>query len=416
MLNATDNGKQLHIFGQFPYNSRMTRRFGLIYTIFSILVLTVLTVLAIGRLSSARTANLDEAQSSYQRLRAQLVEAGAAPPVSNALREYATVVPTVQSLVLFDPDRGLRYVWTADNGILAIDRDAFDSFRGFPDYRLNDVRQIRFRDDVAEDFYLDAVYRVLSFEDAYIPLRDSLIALLGFAFVTVLIVLALGHSGSTRVGPEEAPTTHSTPSPEVEPVISSAATPETHDHRPAGAANAEDFAYEEISIDELATEPGEPGTLFNPVTGLSHHDHLERRLGLELERSAYNDQDLVCLLVRFAELSGPEEYVERAKQILSAFQFADLCFEYDDSAFCVVLPNTELPQGLRQAESFHKRHPECHIGLSARNGRLVEARRLLTETERSLSHAATDSARVVGFRPDPRKYRQFVTRQMSVDE
>jgi len=204
------------------------------------------------------------------------------------------------------------------------------------------------------------------------------------------------------------------------PTTASVMPPETHATRPAAGPESEDFAFEEIPLEELATQPGDPGTLFNPVTGLSHHDHLERRLGLELERSAYNDQDLVCLLVRFAGLSGAgtgsEAYVERARQILSTFQFEDLCFEYDDSTYCVVLPNTELPQGLRQAESFHKRHPECHIGLSARNGRLVEARRILTETERSLSHAATEPARVVGFRPDPRKYRQFVTRQMSVEE
>ncbi|MFW6291425.1 MAG: hypothetical protein ACOC7V_03780, partial [Spirochaetota bacterium] len=217
---------------------------------------------------------------------------------------------------------------------------------------------------------------------------------------------------AAKRGSHSSQSGHASPAEVEEPV----AAPETHDHRPVEEAEADDLAYEEISLEELATQPSEPGTLFNPVTGLSHHDHLERRLGLELERSAYNDQDLVCVLVRFAQLSGPEAYVERARQILSTFQFEDLCFEYDENTFCVVLPNTELPQGLRQAESFHKRHPDCHIGLSARNGRLVEARRILTETERSLGHAATEQAGVVGFRPDPRKYRQFVTRQMSVDE
>ncbi|MFW5741641.1 MAG: hypothetical protein ACOC2D_00070 [Spirochaetota bacterium] len=419
----------------------MIRRFGLLYTVFSVLVLVVLVVLVLGRLTTARNANLSEAEASFGRLQSQLAEQGETDaPVTELLREYASIVPTVRAVVLFDPERGLRYVWTAEADLLAVPASDFAGFRGYPEYRLNDVGQVRLREQIALDggsrFYLDAVYRVLSFTDAYPALRDSLVSLLVFAFLTVLVALALGRAdgapsptraASAPAHPSGAPTqapqpetpagdapAESAPQPEYAPPGSGAVVaPETHDRL---SESDWDHSYEEISVEEIATEPGDPGTLFNPVTGLSHRDHLERRLGLELERSAYNDQDLTCLIVRFPGMVGEEAYVERAKQVLGTFQFEDLCFEYDPTSYCVVLPNTELPQGLRQAESFRKRHPDSIIGLSARNGRLVEARRVLTEAERSLDHAANEPGGIVGFRPDPRKYRQFVTQHLAGEE
>lgn len=409
----------------------MIRRFGLLYTVFSIVVLAVLVVLVLGRLTNARNANLDEAEASFQRLRSQLAERSETDaPATDVLREYASIVRTARAVVLFDPDRGLRYVWTAEADLLAVPGGDFAGFRGFPEYRLDDVSQVRLRDQVAvadgSRFYLDVVYRVLSFGDAYPALRDSLVSLLVFAFLTVLVALALGRGERVRASaptatrspepagaPVEAPEDEE-PTPE-QPRAQTVSSPAPETHEPAAETDG-DHSYEEIPVEEIATEPGDPGTLFNPITGLSHREHLERRLGLELERSAYNDQDLTCLIVRFPSLPGEEAYAERAKQVLATFQFEDLCFEYDATSYCVVLPNTELPQGLRQAESFRKRHPDSIIGLSARNGRLVEAHRVLTEAERSLNHAASEPGGIVGFRPDPRKYRQFVTQHLGSEE
>lgn len=398
----------------------MHRRFGLLYTVFSVVVLVVLVVLVLARLTNARSANLDEAEASFQRLRSQLAEPDDGDRrATDVLRDYASVVPTARAVVLFDPERGLRYVWTADSDLLDVPGSDFSGFRGFPEYDLKDAGQVRLRDQVTtadgSRFYLDVVYRVLSFPDAYPALRDSLISLLVFAFLTVLVALVLGRADAPAAtserepatGPRDEPPARPAPEPPPRPA------PETHE----SAARAEpDRAYEEIPVEEIATDPGDPGTLFNPVTGLSHREHLERRLGLELERSAYNDQDLTCLIIRFPEIAGEDTYVDRAKQILATFQFEDLCFEYDETSYCVVLPNTELPQGLRQAESFRKRHPDSTIGLSARNGRLVEAHRVLTEAERSLNHAANEPGGIVGFRPDPRKYRQFVTQHLASEE
>jgi GGDEF domain-containing protein len=406
---------------EFAYNSTMIRRFGLIYTSFSLVVLVVLTVLVLARVNTARTQNIQEAQASYRRIQNELRTAAAnEEALPDVLREYASLVPTTRALVLYNPDRGLRYVWTSRSELLGMPRDELSDFRGFPDYRLDEVGEILIRERVQTDSaratYLDGIYRVLTFADAYPALRDSLIALLAFALLTVLVLLALGRharSAETQSSPQA-------PGAAVEPDREHVAPESAPSEAPANVDSEaaeeivhpnESVTYEEIALEELASDPGDPGTLFNPVTGLSHREHLEKRLGLELERAAYNDQDLTCLLIRFVRLDGADAYVDASQHVLATFQFEDLCFEYDQDSFCVILPNTELPQGLRQAEAFRKKHPYCVIGASARNGRLVEAGRVLTEADRSLTHAANETGGVVGFRPDPRKYRQFVTKQ-----
>lgn len=384
----------------------MLRRFGLLYSIFGVLVLVVLAVLVLGRLNTARSANIQEAQASYRRLESDLADASTLEQIRTQLRDYSRIVPTIQALVLYDPDLGLQFIWTSESDLLLLPAGELRQFRGIPRYSISEITQLRISENVssADGFRLtlDAVYSVLGFADAYLPLRDSLFALLGFAFLTVTVVLIIGRQ----------PNTSSRERVDRSSVVRAADTssaPETH----VSPARPPVEQTEEIAIEELPMDSSEPGTLFNPITGVSHRAHLDKRLGLELERSAYNDQDLTCALVRFPNLRGEDEYVQAASLVLAAYQFEDLCFEYDQTTFCVILPNTELPQGIKQAEAFRKRNPEAVIGMSARNGRLVEAGRVLKEADSSLGHATTEPGRIVGFRPDPRKYRQFVTQQFA---
>ncbi len=397
----------------------MYRRFGLLYVVFSLLVLAVLVVLVVVRVNTTREFNVQEAQTSFIRLQGRIREAlvpgdergGDPGPI---IREYAEQVPTVQAIVLYDPNEGLRYVWTSNVDMLAFAKGDLSELRGFPSYDISEVSQFKisgpFEVSDSPRLFMDGIYSVLSFSDAYVPLRDSLIALLAFAFVTVLIAIGLNMSR----GPRPESTTPSVP-----------VAKDSSASRPAEAAvpetlpiNPTEPLLEEVDIEEIATDPGEPGTLFNPVTNLSYRQHLGKRLGLEMERAAYNDQDLTCVLVRFEDATeGGEAYSQRAGQILAAFKFEDLCFEYGSDTFCVILPNTELSRGIREAESFKGDHRgKMYFGLSARNGRLVEASRVLGEAERSLEHAQHEPGGIVGFRPDPRKYRQFVTQHLGPSE
>ncbi|MEE8440316.1 MAG: hypothetical protein V3S41_01245 [Spirochaetia bacterium] len=406
----------------------MYHRFGLLYVVFSLLVLSVLVVLVVVRVNTIREFNVQEAQTSFIRLQGRVREAldpgdGRDGDLGSIIREYAEQVPTVQAIVLYDPNEGLHYVWTSDVEVLAFAKSDLSELRGFPSYDISDVSQIKvggpFEVGESSRLFMDGIYGVLSYSDAYVPLRDSLIALLAFAFVTVLI--AIGLNLSRRSPLEPAPLARRD---QADMGAAQSSMPTADDRRISDPAEATpqrtpsvtptEPLLEEVDIEEIATDPGEPGTLFSPVTNLSYRVHLERRLGLELERAAYNDQDLTCALVRFEDATeGGEAYSRRAGQILAAFKFEDLCFEYGDAAFCVILPNTELSRGIREAESFKGDHRgKIYFGLSARNGRLVEASRVLGEAERSLEHAQHEPGGIVGFRPDPRKYRQFVTQHL----
>lgn len=390
----------------------MYRRFGLLYVVFSLLVLAVLVVLVVVRVNTTREFNVQEAQTSFIRLQGRIREAldagdgriGGGDP-GPIIREYAEQVPTVQAIVLYDPNEGFRYVWTSNVDILPFAKSDLSEFRGFPSYDISEVSQIKtsapFDIDSSSRLYVDGIYGVLSFSDVYAPLRDSLITLLAFAFVTVLIAIGLNMSRKPRATDDH---------PADQPAET--ARPDTPPEAPA------EPLLEEVDIEEIATDPGEPGTLFNPVTNLSYREHLEKRLGLELERAAYNNQDLTCILVRFEDAAeGSDAYNQRAEQILASFRFEDLCFEYGNDAFCMILPNAELSRGIREAESFKGDHRgKMYFGLSARNGRLVEASRVLGEAERSLDHAHREPGGIVGFRPDPRKYRQFVTQHLGSSE
>lgn len=429
----------------------MYRRFGLLYVVFSLLVLAVLVVLVVMRVNTAREFNVQEAQTSFIRLQGRVRETLDAEEgwITDSdpgpiIRAYVEQVPTVQALVLYDPNDGFRYVWTADVDILAFARSDLSELRGFPSYDINEVSQIKisapFDVSGSSRLYMDGIYNVLGSADIYAPLRDSLIALLAFAFVTVLIAIAVNMSREPRVEaapvPDRSREPPATRDPEISgsdsgvsdssTVRSSSPVPgdPTASHvadtiRPETLpADSPEPLLEEVDMEEIATNPGEPGTLFSPITNLSYREHLEKRLGLELERAAYNDQDLTCMLVHFQDAAGGgETYSQRAGQILAAFKFEDLCFEYGDDAFCVILPNAELSRGIREAESFRSDHRgKIHFGLSARNGRLVEASRVLGEAERSLEHAQHEPGGIVGFRPDPRKYRQFVTQHLGPGE
>ena len=417
----------------------MFRRFALLYSVFSVLVLAVLVVLVVVRVNTVRDFNLQDAQTSFIRLQGRVRTAlqGSDRELGPVIREYAEQVPTVRAIVLYDPQDGFQYVWTAEIDVLGFSRSDLSELRGYPTYNLKEVSQAKVSGPLdgsaGTRLYLDAIYRVLDYRDAYGPVRDSLIALLAFALLTVLIALFMNYSRRNR----------SMVAASDEPVVSPAsATP----HDPAGQPVPRDQSpgmqaagpgrpdtvwdeplipesrtvepvLEEVDLEEISTDPGEPGTLFSPVTSLSYREHLEKRLDLELQRSASNDQDLTCILVRFPDArDGGEEYHRRAREILAEFRFEDLCFEYSNDTFCVVLPNTELSSGIRQAEAFKGSHRgTMFFGLSARNGRLVESSRVLGETERSLDHAQKEPGGIVGFRPDPRKYRQYVTRDSAAN-
>ena len=106
--------------------------------------------------------------------------------------------------------------------------------------------------------------------------------------------------------------------------------------------------------------------------------------------------------------------------LLNKFTYQDMLFEYGDNGFAAIIPNMELDKAIREIKDFIKticpmRPDNCVLsaGLSSRNGRLLNGSRLIAEAARALGKASSESDnKIIGFRPDPEKYRQFIASQI----
>ncbi len=143
----------------------------------------------------------------------------------------------------------------------------------------------------------------------------------------------------------------------------------------------------------------------------------------ELKKSASFDQDLVLTLV-----GSPEKYISNNatefKEILNKhFPFHDLIFRFNDNIFGIMLPNTDLEQGIHQIELFDQKFVSSStkslkfpimFGLSSRNGRLISGNIILKEAKAALIKAMSDNDfPIVGFRPNPARYREYLSKLRS---
>ena len=187
---------------------------------------------------------------------------------------------------------------------------------------------------------------------------------------------------------------------------------------------SDDFSFledEDLTSDEsfdqsetgsgVSTGDGEP-TLYNPETGLGWEAFLEERLGLELERSASFDQDLVLIMIR----KGPTDDMEHISgKIKDAYSYHDLIFEAGSEALAMIDPNKDLDDAIENIQSlFKKLEVEEGIsglscGLSSRNGRLITGKRLIHEADTSLNKC-DDENPIVGFRSDPERFREYLSK------
>ncbi|MBN2445069.1 MAG: diguanylate cyclase [Spirochaetales bacterium] len=163
--------------------------------------------------------------------------------------------------------------------------------------------------------------------------------------------------------------------------------------------------------------------LFSPQTGLGWKEHLSQRLGFEINRTASFNQDMVLAFImidKFGDItSGSEIYETIAKIILATFPFQDLAFEYGKGCYGVILPDTDLYEGIKNLEIFQKKISgkviqnqaiTVSIGLSSRNGRLLSPATIIREAQRALERATEEGrSRIIAFKADPEKYRKTLS-------
>jgi|GEM_PF-1299321 len=426
----------------------MKRGFSVAYTAFAVLFFLGLGVLFVVRITSVREGHANEARTHY-RILSQLVADNIAsrglpaPTASqNAVEQVRGRATGLAAVEVYSADGTLDYLWAENPSYIAGQPRTATQPSG-QSLRIDSLGDITFSGSIQNKtdrpLIVKAAYHVLAPRDVFRLLRDSLIAVVAFALVTVLIAVLLmlssnreeaaparaGNGGAAGFAKTTSPSSGTQKQGDPGPAARGGTdSSRTHtgsgsEHLPAGDRENEQPVTTpggRYEIEEVA-EIGNEG-MFSPVTGVSFEKLLEKRLTLELERAAYNDQDLSLALIQFPGLTGKEEsYASAASLVLDRFTFEDLTFEYGKNAFCVIFPNTDLVTCIRQLEQFQKGVAEQEegalaavtIGVSSRNGRLVEGNRLITEARGALKKASGGSDRIVGFKPDPTRYRQFVS-------
>jgi GGDEF domain-containing protein len=357
-----------------PYNTvTMNRRILIFYYIISLLFLLVLLAFAVWRFKATLDRNVGQAENAFADLKVSALSTYLAEGTFASeyfkynLRQQASLLPRLQAVSVRSQASGIEYLWARNRLVLRVP-DAPES-----GYRLEKARDRLLSAPFTGDYVLEGVFRVLEWEDLTPALRELFYMLLAFLVITAVALVA----------------------------VSSAREPAT--------------GYVPLQPQRVAAAPRREG-LVSSASGLGLREHLSSRLGHELERAASSDQDLTLLLLAL-EPRHAGAFGHLAHRVLNTFPYRDLCFEYDGRTCAVIMPDKDLAQGLKDARAFQRSLAEdawpggervaAGMGLSARNGRLVDARRLLLEAAKALERAMTEgSGHIVAFQADPEKFRR----------
>ena len=139
---------------------------------------------------------------------------------------------------------------------------------------------------------------------------------------------------------------------------------------------------------------------------------LIRRLGLEIERASSFNQDLSFMIFNNGQ--------ENLQSIQESYINHDLICIVDEKYLAIVENSKDLDECITLAENFLYNHQESsgqdmRIGISSRNGRLIDGVRLFQEAYSAL-HKTDKQSRIVAFRSDPEKYREYLRNEINVQD
>jgi hypothetical protein len=187
-----------------------------------------------------------------------------------------------------------------------------------------------------------------------------------------------------------------------------------HGHTSESAA----FTEEEV-IDE---ESGPKG-FYSPRSHIGWEKYLYDRLSSELHRCASTEKDLTLLMLEFKDSLTNFQFKEATQEAVALFTSKDLLFEKGEQGITAIMPGVDLENGLDKAQKFQHRIKEkfslknnaedcAYIGLSSRAGRLMNAERMLLETNEALQKAKADrDTSIIAFKSNLEKYRKFIVSQ-----
>jgi GGDEF domain-containing protein len=389
----------------------MNRRILGFYYIISMLFLLFILSFSAYRLKITIDGNREKSESALEALRISALSIYLAEGDFNSgyfrttMRQKFQENDSLLLLTIYSPRDGLHYLISRDQSYLNTvpGQSTAVSWQGEPEYTIRPVYENRitrpFAPGTGQDLLIDGIFRDLEKEQVYPILREIFYILLVYFLIASVFLLSAAtvkDYGHSRVASPIRRRPSPLPAARVRMNRGPSAPPP-----PRSMPAPPDFTADAAA------------GLFSPTTGLGWRQHLSPRLTSELERAAGSDQDLSLMLIG----CSTAEIKDTAARILESFPLRDLAFEVDSSTAAVILPDKDLDSALREAKDFKKistSHPAAgqtpiYIGISARNGRLVSANRLLHEAERALKQAESSAGGgIVAFRADPDKYRAAI--------
>ena len=280
--------------------------------------------------------------------------------------------------ILYAYARSPRYLRFPDSESVKRSQINIEKIKFFDTHVINDI-------DSKTGFYSEGVFEVFPYERA---LYICKLCFAAFFFIFILLFITLILSSHTDDAGKVSIQT--SPAPPINP----------RHHIDDG--QGEDFH------DEM---------MYTPDSMLCFEEYFPERLDNELRRAASFDQDLVLAFLRCKTGRNHKNFINLAEKVRNYFSFHDLLFEYSDDIIAIILPNNDIDEGITHLSEFQKglvfSGDKCDFsisaGLSSRNGRLISHDRIINEALSALKKAESEhDTPIVGFRPDPGKYRSFI--------
>lgn len=150
-----------------------------------------------------------------------------------------------------------------------------------------------------------------------------------------------------------------------------------------------------------------------PVESAStYYSDLQIRLRTELDLSAQQEKDMCLLILHTFPIANTDRTT--IDWLTERFIYRDLIFSLGGDRYAIILPDSTITQGVSEANSTITLWSEtAYAGVTSRGGRLIDPERFIREAIVCLKKAHTTGKQVVGFHPDPQKYRQFIANSIS---
>jgi GGDEF domain-containing protein len=404
----------------------MKRGLALVYTLVTVVFFIAVAAVLLFRLGQTREENLVEARAGFEQLQREVervtenTDLTTSRAVQEAFRASASQSDRIAAFAAYGIQDNIQYLWARNRRVLD------ETSEEAPRFTYDRVSQARLSGSVrlpdGAPLMVEGIYTVLDRRDIFALLRDALIAVLAFALLAVILAVISLLRPTPAAGEKPREATAKQPAG-LRKTTSAPPRSRPTERAPTGTRTAP--TADARAREHRAGQPSVDAGLFSPQSGLSPESHLEKRLSLELERAASNDQDLSICFIEYPSLArGSQTYRDVAAALLEFFGFEDLIFEYGKSGFCVIFPNVDLTEAIGLVESFQRRGRDSEdgseaappraagvpaFGLSSRNGRLVEGGRLMREARQALAKARDLPGRIMGFRPDPQRYRRYLS-------